>query len=225
MKLMTTLLTLTVLTDLLLAGSYLLWAHHVVDPQQPDASVDIGVDVGVVFFSDFDPHGGLGEDSRRRVDHAARLYADGVVPALLCVGGHRHHPRRDGAQLMAARLREHGVPARAIHADQHSFDTLSNWSEAVPMLNDAGQQRPLLISDPLHLARIRSIAATPYPIAMSATRSIPAALREQPLHSWLLVHREWVAWATGLLPTAWQQSLTRDWRDFWNPSSDDGQQK
>ena len=208
-------LLLLLAIDLILVGGYLLWAHNILAQPRPATPFDSGV----LFFADFDPNGGLGPRSRRRTNHAARLYASGSIRHLIIVGGHRQRPQRFGATLMAAQLHTQGVPDSAMDIDRQSFDTVGNWRVAITLLQARHAPRALLISDPLHLLRIRTIATRSLPITLAPTRSITTIVRQQPLQTWLRVHREWVAWlAMAILPQDLHQSLLRSWRDFWNPA-------
>lgn len=210
-------LILLLLLDLALTAAYLNWAHRVVDAERP-AGLAGPYDIGVVFFADFNRQGELGPISRRRINHAATLFNTGTVPKLLTIGGRRRHPDRYGAVLMAEQLQQSGIPGSALIADRVSFDTVSNWQQTIKLLQTHHWLRPLLISDPLHLARIQVIASGPIPITLSPTRSIPTLLREQPARAWINVHREWLAWLVmTALPSSLQQSLLQCWRDFWNP--------
>lgn len=207
------LLGLLALLDLLLVAAYLGWAQQMV----ADASGAAPYDVGIVFYADFDRNGELGAESRRRADAAAALFRSGAIPRLIAVGGRRHHPDRFGSVLVGERLQQLGVPATAITVDRHSFDTVGNWQQAVKMLHQQRLQRPLLISSSLHLARIRFIAAEPFPIALAASQPLTTALRQRPLQTWLDTHREWLAWAAmALLPASLHQQWVQQWRDLWH---------
>jgi uncharacterized SAM-binding protein YcdF (DUF218 family) len=172
---------------------------------------------GVVFFSDFAPDGGLGPESRDRVAHAARLFLDGRVDRLICVGGRRERPRRIGARQMAEALADLGVPAERILHDRTSFDTRTNWESASGMLTAGGWGEPLLISSALHLYRIRTIAQGPFEWTPSPTRTALEALAAHPLRTIAEVHREWLAWAgTRLLAPDTHRELVRRWRNLWH---------
>lgn len=199
--------------DLAAVAAYLVWSEaRVVGTTRPGP-----FDAGVLFFSGFDRNGKLDREGRTRVDHAATLYHDGTVPLLLCIGGHRNDPVRFGAQLLADRLLSLGVPDHALRVDHVSFDTLTNWREATRMLQAEDRQTPLLISGPLHLARIHYIAHEPFPIALSPARTVWRQLLEQPLQTWATVHIEWAAWAAMLLlPGDTHRHWVERWRNFWD---------
>ena len=201
------------LLDLGAVMAYLAWCDASVarNPVRSDH------DVGVLFFAGFDADDGLDREGRTRVDQAAMLFHAGRIAKLICIGGRRHDPERYGAELMADRLRGLGVPDHALRVDRQSFDTLTNWREAVAILRAEGWRQPLLISGPLHLARIRHIAREPFPIALSPARTVWQQLADQPLRSWAIVHLEWAAWAAmGLLSPDTHRGLVERWRNFWD---------
>jgi uncharacterized SAM-binding protein YcdF (DUF218 family) len=176
-------------------------------PSQPHAA-------GVVFFDGFGTGtDGLSAGSRERLGHALDLYRGGHVRLLVCVGGAREGRSETGSGLMADALLAQGLPAAAVRHDTVSFDSISNWRAAQALLPPDAAADPLLISDALHLLRIRRITGgvgTPAP-----STSLPDAFRGDPLRFWVDVHREWLATAAATLLPA---DLYRDWvkalRDF-----------
>jgi len=200
--------------DTMASGLYVAWGQATLPPPVPLARHT----AGILFFDDFDDHGGLGEESRRRVAHALRLIRQGRVERLICVGGKRSRRQHTGSELMAAALIAGGVPAARVASDRDSFDTRTNWQSARTMLAELGVRDPLLISSPLHLMRIRRITdgiGTPAP-----TETIAQTMRRTPVALWLDIHREWVAWtAMVLLPAETHRSWIRQWREFQDNAS------
>ena len=208
------LLGIALAVDLILVVLYLGWCHKVIEEHRTARGK---LDAGMLFFSGFTPDDGLDPEAISRVKHAAGLFAQGRIQYLVCLGGRRRDPERFGAQLMAERLRTLGVPEAAIRVDFDSFDTIGNWRRGVAILEREGWQRPLLISGPLHLARISHIAAEPFPLQLSPTRSVWDRSLQEPIGSWAYVHREWSAWLVmWLLPPETHQELVELWRNFWD---------
>lgn len=205
---------LLIVADLAFVAGVLVFTAHTLPPPlpaEPHAAA-------VLFFDDFaGPRGGsgsgLGPDSLERVAHAARLYDAQLVDIILCVGGRRAGRTETGAELMEAELVRRGVPSERVASDRASFDTVTNWRAAQTLLTEVGATRPLLIASPLHLLRIRRITGgvgTPAP-----AMTIAETLRQRPLHLWLDVHREAVAWvAAALLPAATHERWVQRWRDL-----------
>ncbi len=103
----------------------------------------------VVFYTDRQP------EQTSRFALALELYRQKRVDKLLFVGGYR----RTGAQPGAARLADKAIRILgrrdAAVADRRSFDTLSNLTSACRLQMEFAPGRGLiLLSDPMHLARI-----------------------------------------------------------------------
>jgi hypothetical protein len=97
----------------------------------------------------------LEPDRMNRLERALALFRQGRVDKILIVGGFRpSRPVPGGRELanLAARILDR---PNAVAADATSFDTLSNISSVCPLQQQMAPGRALvLISDPLHLARI-----------------------------------------------------------------------
>lgn len=204
---------LLLLVDITAALGYLLLVQASIPPLRGT----IFRQVGVVFFADFGTEGLLGAESKDRVAQAARLFRDGRITHLICVGGRRENPERFGALRMANALVTQGVPREAVTTERSSFDTRSNWEAASRILQDRGWSETLLISSALHLYRIEHIADGPLEWTSAPTRTALAELKRRPLGTWLHVHREWLAWvAMWMLPDDRHRDLIRGWRNWWH---------
>ncbi len=123
---------------------------------------------------------------RARLEHAARLWADGVAPRIILSGGLTGDATRTEAEAGREHLLALGVPAAAILCEDSSRHTLENLFHAREALRAAGLGRVVVVSDGLHLARALAYArgfgldatgsAAPYP-APAASR-MARALRE-----------------------------------------------
>ncbi len=93
-----------------------------------------------------------------RLEHAAELYRAGLAPRLIVAGG----LTGDATRTEAAAGREHllglGVPAVAILCEGGSHHTLENLANVRETLRHQGWHRLLVVSDPLHLARVSALA-------------------------------------------------------------------
>lgn len=202
-------LLVLLMTDALVTVGYLILVQRVLDHHAPDGAED----VGIVFFQDFGSQGGLGTGSVRRVDRAATLYHRDRLQDLILVGGARPETGALGAERMAQALIERGVPAARLHVDRRSFDTTTNWHAARRYLDVGGWQRPVLISSPWHLLRIRWYAAETRALALVPTDAVLPSLRKRPLESLVDIHWEYLAWAArGLLPEGLYHGLLEQWR-------------
>lgn len=180
-------------------------------------------DAGVVFFANWDlndrVNSGLGPESVERVAATARLYAEGTIKQVVCVGGNRSDPRLAGSTRMARQLTALGVTPARVHHDTSSYDTVSNWQAAKEILPGLEAERILLISSPLHLLRIRALVDCADRCAYAPSNGAVSMLLERPLDTVKAVHLEWVAWtARALLPADTHARLIRKYRNWTAPA-------
>lgn len=91
-----------------------------------------------------------------RLRHAQALYEDGLTPLIVTTGGMAEGDAYTEAEAGRGYLVERGVPADAILAVGEGSDTLGSL-RAVAAL-DAGWGDVLLVSDPWHSLRARTMA-------------------------------------------------------------------
>ncbi len=86
-----------------------------------------------------------------RVREAVRLYHEGVAPKLLMTGG----PFFDTsmADIMAKYAVSLGVPSENILIEEEALSTYTNATGSLPMLQDMGAKRILLVTSRFHTAR------------------------------------------------------------------------
>lgn len=94
---------------------------------------------------------------RARLDHAKELYADGVAPLIVVLGGKREGDRFTEAQAGAAYLEE-GLPVDRVAGVKAGATTLDSLKKFTGMASDRNLRSIVLVSDPLHLGRAREIA-------------------------------------------------------------------
>jgi uncharacterized SAM-binding protein YcdF (DUF218 family) len=165
-------------------------------------------DAAVVFFGSTRPDGGLDPDTELRVRRAAALYRTGRVRAMIAVGGARRG-ERPGSAVMAERLTELGVPDATISTDSRSYDSITNWEEALAIAGRRGLHSVVLVSAPTHLMRLRSIArGSGLTVAYAGWSD--ADLRVSAGERWRTAHRETAAYlASRALPRRWYLGLLR----------------
>jgi uncharacterized SAM-binding protein YcdF (DUF218 family) len=94
-----------------------------------------------------------------RLDRAAVLYRQGVAPRIVTTGGNQPGDRFTEAQAGANYLRRsHGVPASALVAVGAGRDTLLELRATNLVFARNGWRSAVLVTDPLHGARARSMA-------------------------------------------------------------------
>ncbi len=180
-------------------------------------------DVAIVFFHNWGQKKGLSEESWKRLQTALSLYQNKKVTHILCVGGTRPNRSQSGSQSGSQTMREillrEGLPEDKVHADEESFDTLSNCQETWKMIANKSWKSATLVSSPWHLYRIlvimeysrknrlAKIFATPYSLNKISTI-------QRAYLAWQSIHHEAIAWFLWLaLSENNYQSLIKSFRE------------
>jgi uncharacterized SAM-binding protein YcdF (DUF218 family) len=95
---------------------------------------------------------------KARLDHAAELYHDRVAPLIVVTGGKQIGDQFTEATSGANYLHGKGVPDAAILRETTSRTSWESLSAAARVLQNRGEKDVVLVSDPFHALRIRSIA-------------------------------------------------------------------
>jgi uncharacterized SAM-binding protein YcdF (DUF218 family) len=107
---------------------------------------------------------------RRRTLHAAGLWHEGVVQALIACGGLGTHPPTE-AEAMRRLLLSEGVPDAAIRIEGGSRNTHENILLARPLLAELGATEAVIVTDATHAPRARMIARR---LGLRASSSSPS---------------------------------------------------
>jgi cyclophilin family peptidyl-prolyl cis-trans isomerase/uncharacterized SAM-binding protein YcdF (DUF218 family) len=89
----------------------------------------------------------------RRVEAAARVYADGDGDAVVIASGGRRWAGRVEADVMARELEARGVPARAIVRERCSLSTRDNARFSAELLARRGAPKAVLVTCDWHMRR------------------------------------------------------------------------
>jgi uncharacterized SAM-binding protein YcdF (DUF218 family) len=94
-----------------------------------------------------------------RLDHAVKLYKDGIAPFFIVTGG-KGRPRDTTTEAEAARdyAVAKGVPASKILVEDQSRTTLEQIRTVGQMLRDRGLRSAIIVSDRTHMLRSLRIA-------------------------------------------------------------------
>jgi uncharacterized SAM-binding protein YcdF (DUF218 family) len=128
---------------------------------------------------------------RARLDHAAHLFAQGVAPRIVTLGGGAPGDRFTEAQAGARYLRQHGVSA--VVEVGVGRDTLQSLKGLKETFRARGWRSAVLVTDPWHSLRSRRMATDlGIDAHTSPTRSGPA-VRSRNTEAWY-VARETAAY-------------------------------
>ena len=112
-----------------------------------------------------------------RLDHALRLYQDGLAPLVVTTGGNQEGDRFTEAESAATWLVAAGVPAESVVALPVGGNTLDSLVPVAELAATSGwEQGVLVVSDPWHVYRVRVMAdELDIPVAgTSPTRTGPS---------------------------------------------------
>ncbi|WP_456548846.1 YdcF family protein [Blastococcus sp. SYSU D00813] len=94
-----------------------------------------------------------------RLEHALKLYADGVAPVIVTVGGKAAGDQFTEAEAGQQYLAESGgVPADALLAVEEGVDTLESMRAVGRAFAERGWDTAVLVTDPWHAMRAERMA-------------------------------------------------------------------
>jgi uncharacterized SAM-binding protein YcdF (DUF218 family) len=93
-----------------------------------------------------------------RLRHAKDLYDQGVAPYIVTIGGNKPGDTYTEATAAARWLVERGVPEDHVIAVGKGSDTLGSLRAAAELIHDRGWRTAVLVSDPWHSLRARTMA-------------------------------------------------------------------
>lgn len=93
-----------------------------------------------------------------RIRHAIKLYHDGTVKKLVFTGARDQYDSVSEAEAARAVAVASGVDESDILMEEKSIQTWGNLANSVPILDQAGIQTVLVVSDPLHMKRSMAMA-------------------------------------------------------------------
>ncbi|WNV77035.1 YdcF family protein [Geodermatophilus sp. DSM 44513] len=93
-----------------------------------------------------------------RLEHALALYADGVAPVVVTVGGRADGDQFSEAESGRAYLAEAGVPEDALLAVEEGEDTLESMRAVGAAFDERGWSSAVLVTDPWHALRAERMA-------------------------------------------------------------------
>jgi uncharacterized SAM-binding protein YcdF (DUF218 family) len=94
-----------------------------------------------------------------RLRHAKNLYDDRVAPYIVTTGGNQPGDNYTEASAGVRWLTENGVPENRIIAVGKGNDTLGSLRAAAEQIHDRGWRTAVIVSDPWHSLRARTMAS------------------------------------------------------------------
>ena len=93
-----------------------------------------------------------------RLEHALRLWQDGVAPVVVTVGGKADGDRFTEAEAGAQYLAQAGVPGDALLPVPQGVDTLESMRSVSSVFDQRGWTTAVLVTDPWHAMRTQRMA-------------------------------------------------------------------
>ena len=93
-----------------------------------------------------------------RLEHALRLFDDGVAPVIVTVGGKADGDQFTEAEAGAQYLAQAGVPADALLPVPEGVDTLESMRSVSTAFGERGWTTAVLVTDPWHAMRTQRMA-------------------------------------------------------------------
>lgn len=146
--------------------AFRVWQEARVDDRRP---VDVVVVLGAAQYD-----GSPSPIFASRLRHAQLLYEQGVAASIVTVGGRRAGDGFTEADAGRRYLVGRGVPGRVVTSVGEGSDTLGSLRAVAKVAGTAGWHSALLVSDPWHSLRARTMARDAgLPSWTSPTRSGP----------------------------------------------------
>jgi uncharacterized SAM-binding protein YcdF (DUF218 family) len=92
---------------------------------------------------------------RARLDHAVRLFRDGLAPRIIVTGGIGRGDTTSEAAVGRRYLLWRSVPDSAVVVQPQGRSTEASMTAVADWLGERGLHRVLLVSDPFHMFRLR----------------------------------------------------------------------
>jgi uncharacterized SAM-binding protein YcdF (DUF218 family) len=93
-----------------------------------------------------------------RLEHAIRLYEDGVAPVIVTVGGKATGDQFTEAEAGREYLADAGIPDDALLAVPEGVDTLESMRVVSEAFDERGWSSAVLVTDPWHAMRAERMA-------------------------------------------------------------------
>jgi uncharacterized SAM-binding protein YcdF (DUF218 family) len=93
-----------------------------------------------------------------RLEHALKLYEDGVAPVVVTVGGKKAGDQFTEAEAGRDYLAQEGIPGKSLLAVPEGVDTLQSMQDVAATFRKNGWRTAVLVTDPWHAMRAEKMA-------------------------------------------------------------------
>ena len=93
-----------------------------------------------------------------RLDHAVKLWHEGIAKAFVVTGGKLPGDRTTEAAVARAYAMDHAVPGGAIFGENEAHNTLESLRSIAAEMKQRGMTSAVFVSDPTHMLRVLRIA-------------------------------------------------------------------
>lgn len=102
--------------------------------------------------------GGVSPVYRERLNHGISLYQQGYVDKIIVTGGQAEGNEQSDAYRAKQYVMSQGIPEEDILTEDKSTITQENLVNARVIMDEAGYQTAVVVSDPLHMKRAMLLA-------------------------------------------------------------------
>lgn len=127
-----------------------IWRYGSVDEKRP---ADVAVVLGAGTY-----HGEVSPVYRERINHGIWLYENGYVKKLILTGGYGEGSAGSDAAAARQYAVSAGMPETDILLEERSTITQENLLYAKGLMEEAGYETAVVVSDPLHMKRVALLA-------------------------------------------------------------------
>ena len=139
---------------------------------------------------------------RARLEHARRLYDEGLSPRIMVTGGVGRGDTTSEAEVSRRWLASRGVPDTAIIVRPRGRSTYASMTDVAEWLHPRALRSVLLVSDPFHLSRLR------FEARRNALEPYTSPTESSPISDNPNLELRYLFWEGLKVPVAW----IRSWR-------------
>ena len=141
---------------------------------------------------------------RARLEHARRLYDEGLSPRIMVTGGFGRGDTTSEAEVSRRWLASRGVPDTAIIVRPRGRSTYASMTDVAEWLHPRALRSVLLVSDPFHMSRLR------FEARRNALEPYTSPTESSPISDNPNLELRYLFWEGLKVPVAW----IRSWRWF-----------